>query len=396
MESLEGALSKNKALLGDNYEKLGATTGKGLFRRKVMLAYKGKEKGWEIVKLNLIQQLFRKIGFYKSTHLNRVFNYWNKHKIGIQNFDKPLEKRLTTLWQKTYPKKPIPAFAQYFSNNKEVSLDNVDLFLFGEQHTKASHRKFIGEVINHYYRPGDLILVESDSGEQIEQKDCDQLKFVNPGCEVKGWDLKKDQYQQTKPIVTLHKIENLCSAFSSNFIPESKEKIFKELDSFISEVDPLLSFFVPNSNDRSKTLKQAQETITALIRNGTIKSSAELEFAALELMLPKKIYEKAEKLKHKYSTAEDLKKMKEQVAERNTLLAKTIEENCRPGRRIFVVAGAAHLAQLKMPKNLQTNIDLVKTAIKKHNFVLATPSVVERKFKLTALNPDYVKIPNPF
>ena len=113
MENSPGLFS-DKKLLGQNYEMLGKNVGKDLRKQKVFISYEGKK--WNVVKLNLIQQLLRKVfGFYKSTHLEHVIKHWAKYKVEKTeykvektDYDQVLDQKLRTLWKKTYPKKELP------------------------------------------------------------------------------------------------------------------------------------------------------------------------------------------------------------------------------------------------------------------------------------------------
>lgn len=399
MESLESVLAKNKSLLGENYENLGKTVGKGLFQKKILIAYHGEKKGWEVVKFNLFKQFFRKyFGFYHATHLKHVVKFWDKYKIGQKDTDPVLGKRLSELWQKTYPTQELPTFNLFFSNKEKVSLENIDLFVFAEKHTKQSHRKFIAEIINQYYRPGDLILVEESNEKPIEQKECAQLKFVKPGCSVKGWDITKNLYKNTKPIQMFKELQSLCTLFpdrfpkSKAFTKQQKEQIIKELPTLLKEIDPHLSYFL-DKKEKEKLKKDAFENIKTLIENGSVGKPVALKYVLLHQLATKEMQAKAEKWKYRNATLEDSRKVREARNQRDALLAKTIEENSAPGRRLFVIAGALHLAK---SSKASKNIEQVTKALKKHNFVLTVPRRIGEKFHFTQLNPDYIKVQNPF
>lgn len=71
MTPLIPALEKAQVNL-ENFSELGKTTG---FGTKTYLCFTSKdEKGWEVVKLNLIQRIFRRVlGWYKETRLENMY-----------------------------------------------------------------------------------------------------------------------------------------------------------------------------------------------------------------------------------------------------------------------------------------------------------------------------------
>lgn len=404
MENLHQTFTDNKVLLGPNWENLGQTVGKGLTQKKILLSYSSSEKQWNIVKLNLFQQFIRKFfGFYKDTHLKHVIQFWRNHKVGKKNFDQVLDRKLIDLWQKTYPKKKLPSFAHYYSNQKDISLNNVELFLFGEKHTKTSHSKFIGEVINQYYRPGDLILVEQRGDKPISVKTCGQLKYVRRRCLVKGWDplTRKDEiFEVTKPVKLARKIQQSCRNFldqfprKGKFSPKDLNNIEKAIDPFIKEIEPHFGFFFDKTQEKEQIRSELRK-IKNLVHQGSVKNSEQLKNEILQALKP--LHAKANKMKYHYMTREGVKIVDETVGMRNAALAKAIQENCKPGRRVFVIAGALHLCiSNTRNRKLQTNIGLVKEAIKRHNFILATPKKMGKRLNIKASNPDFVKIANPF
>ena len=72
MRTLHACLTENRAILGSKCENLGKQVGGFWTGHKVLLSYTS-ETGFKIEKLNIIQQLLRKLfGCYKSTHLNLI------------------------------------------------------------------------------------------------------------------------------------------------------------------------------------------------------------------------------------------------------------------------------------------------------------------------------------
>ena len=96
-------------------------------------------------------------------------------------------------------------------------------------------------------------------------------------------------------------------------------------------------------------------------------------------------------MKYRFGTAEINKEIHKTMGMRNELLAKAIEENRAPNRRLFVIAGGLHL--FKIDSKHQQKIGKVKEAIKKHPFVIVAPSKMQKHFETLDHNPDYKKIP---
>lgn len=400
MENLDLTLGKNRQLLGSNYENLGRSVGRGFGKRKIFLSYNRQEKSWKIVKFNIIQLIVRKFGFYKSTHLKNVVYHWERHKLSYKPFDKTLEKRFQTLWQKTYPKKLPLSFALYFSNQKEVKLDSVNLILFAEKHTKHSHRKFIGEVINQFYRPGDIILVEQSDKEDLKMQNCGQLKYVKRKCIVKGWDplqRKSEIFDATPPAEKKKELEEILAKFliqfpkKKRFTNEDYQKIENSIDLLIKDLTPYLKYFHSKREEIEKTIaalssiKNLAKEKKILRRNQLLKETSN----ALE-----RTFILADKMRYRHFTPKGRAIVRETVAERNAALAKAILENSQPGKRVFVIAGALHLVAAR--SKLQANLKLVKDAMSKHNFVLAIPKQLGKKRQTKKFNPEYFRIANPF
>lgn len=120
MINLSTCLQSQIGTIGNDCENIGKTEGRGLFSKKVMLAYE-RDKGWQCVKLNLPQLFLRKaFGLYHSTHLDTVARATNRT---LDKSSEPLvskfDSKIHDIWSKSY-KKPFPKEIYFDPDNHSL------------------------------------------------------------------------------------------------------------------------------------------------------------------------------------------------------------------------------------------------------------------------------------
>lgn len=180
--SLADTLRNHASFIGKGYENLGKRTQASWWPKKQMLSF--SEKGWNIVQLNWIELFFRKLGFYKTTHLKNIAERWSYEKETEGFKDPVLKKKLYDLWKKTYPKSEFPTYLVKLGNIKP---SKAKLKIFAERHDDDDFRKAVGRKITKAYQPNDVILVE---GLECDQKIIAQVfpptKYIKGKIVVKG------------------------------------------------------------------------------------------------------------------------------------------------------------------------------------------------------------------
>ena len=135
--------------------------------------------------------------------------------------------------------------------------------LFAEQHGKSANSKLIGDIINKYYQPGDLILVEESNEKPLNVEDCAQLKHVKSGCLVKGWDVnEKGCWSKSKPIQVFNDLFKVCDSYIDKFPKDSEftnkeiELVENNIDSLLKEIDPHFKFLIPDVVEKRRKDKE--------------------------------------------------------------------------------------------------------------------------------------------
>ncbi|MBA2728675.1 MAG: hypothetical protein H0U49_10945, partial [Parachlamydiaceae bacterium] len=226
--SLSLCLTENRDILGTKYENLGKRVGGFLIGHKVMLSY-DKKTGYKIEKLNIFQLFFRKLGFYKSTHLNFI----DKKICRLDKKDSLTDKchaRINALWAK----KNIIALGNSTPSEAKV-------IGFAERHGDHSFRANTARQINALYKKGDIVLVEGSEAGKIITGKHQMTGNLNPGCTIRGWEpdnfktltgdfFKKGDENSEEIKACLNEFKNTCEnkgKLSSAEATEIKGKIEK-------------------------------------------------------------------------------------------------------------------------------------------------------------------------
>lgn len=347
---------------------------------KWMLAYDAHKENWQIVKLNIVQLFIRKVlGLYKSTHLSSIVEGYNKQKNLYRNT--LLEQRLADIWRRTYPNSQNNLSSPFVILGNTTP-DKAQIFCFPEEHhDRTGLRQRYGEVINRYYRPGDIILVEGWESHKPATKAgqiSDMLQHVNPDYPVRGWEPENYADIMTKVMPSYPKFKQMSDHISNvEYInrmakkPANKE----ELNQLLKGYREIASYFIKDSNavdNLTKQIEKFYETCDEV----SFRYAMNKMVALLHGNVNKKLFN----LKG-YS---DIYKT---ILDRNMSLCKEIDKHARPGVRVFIPAGAAHF--LNMPSyNTEKDVIQIKSTLKKYPYVVFADRKLFCGSKLGESNPD--------
>ena len=404
MKTLEVALSENKNLLGSNYCNLGKRSEFGPLGGKTFLSYRGAF-GWDVVRLNPWQLLARTIlGWYKETRLETVIEGWNRYKVGRIEFkpekykDLPeLEKRLQDLWKKSRgPAEPFPPFALFFGNCDNMK--KAQVICFGERHGDKAFRKFTSMIINKLYRPGDIVLVEGRvAGKPVRPKDFPCTQHIRQDVKMQGWEPKIKQIKFSKRDEMRNGLRDKNKAFLAKFPKKIKAEQIDELEKktkafFHEELLSFYEFFFPKLELRREALERVERTWSnffSAVRKKEFNSPINA-WKTLFMHFIEELYDRMEKVIYKHITAEESKKIDEEIPIRNDSLCSEMDKHTRSRRRVFIIGGALHF--FRSPEG---DRDKVVDALKRRNFILATPNRVYKTFISASLNADLQPLKNP-
>lgn len=291
----------------------------------------------------------------------------------------------------------------FFSSTPTVDLNKTEIFAFAEDHRVKAHRKYIGSVINQYYRPGDIILLEDVAKGEVVSK-SDLTKYVKAGCLQQGWDYsqKSTYFEGNKAILEYEALSEAVNSFAVESRSNREgispgEYIETHAEEFLKKIDRFYDFFIIDSKrDAAKKLALGMLKSASSMNIDETEGEGIAEYFIHGAINTSQFREKAEQLKYKYLSPQAAKKISLEYSQRNESLQQAIDENYRPGRRIFIIAGGLHLFQ-SASQDFQSTVD-VKRTLTKHPYVIACPKALEKhkKLRIRELNRDYVKIPNPF
>ena len=184
MNSLQNSIA-GREICGNNYENLGKTVGSYFWKKKILLSYDANT-GWNVIQLNYISILLRKLGFFKSTHLKTIVE---EIKVTADCYNPILNKKIKALWKKIHPEEAFPRSYYVILGNSDPH--EAEIKLFCEEPTNQIDREATGKKINKYYKSGDTILAEScPAGKTSTAKKHRQTEYVNPEYFIEGWNPK--------------------------------------------------------------------------------------------------------------------------------------------------------------------------------------------------------------
>lgn len=303
-------------------------------------------------------------GCYRSTHLKVMANRWALLPENVKN--EQLNERIKEIWDKAHPHQIFPENFCFGNSTPK----RAQLFCFAEDHTNMTFRKFIGETIDKHYRPGDIILVEGvDAGTSIKTK-LTAADRVTKATSAMGWDQEVLQ-NGTFPEYE-EKYKRLTTVVMEIEHRINKNKIYynKTHDADIKRMTDAYEEFATYVIADPAELARRKGIIKELIddfKNGKFNESV---FVFTFLELSRELEVKGNQgAKYRHETAVDRRLLKKTFQPRNVSLCKEIDKHTKQGRRVFLIAGAAHLISL----NKDFPIADVKKCINKKPFVLFTP-----------------------
>ena len=381
MNSLKETITNHTANLGNNYENLGKTVGSCFWKKKILLSHDIKN-GWNVVQLNYISLLFRKLGFFKSTHLKTIVDELTE--TTTRYYNPILNEKIKALWEKSHPQEPFPSYFVILGNSDPK---DAQIKLFCDVHDDKIVEQAIGYEINESHEEGDKILVEAWPRGKTSKAGQHNNKYINPDYIVQGWEPENIAEIRNECLGKQDVIDNFCAAMEAilNF------KLIEQIDDFIDlerKIITFLKLYVESALytrvERDIYSSKVQEIRNSLFELNTAVAISGININFKEklselLLLIAKMYKKIIKESKKYHycnlTEDNYKKIAETFKERNESLGQEIDRNCQQGHRVFVIAGGAHL--LKYTKGIFNEFPVFSEAVedlhrvlKKHKFVI--------------------------
>jgi hypothetical protein len=268
-----------------------------------------------------------------------------------------LEERINTLLFS--PKKIFSSWSNVESSSK------ADLFLFPEWHANKEYRKTMNRYINEHYREGDIVLVEGIPAGTAERNQ--QVEYLKEGIPVYGW-----EPQNFKELIAGSSVQKLqemlkeMKAFPSKFMPMAYdfEAIGSHLDVVISEFQKLAAYFDPKMPPA-----KIEAEIKRCYEGSKTKDNPREVFQVVIVLLLKKLEDKQEKAFLDHETPDEIEKVIKNVRQRNLSLVTEIQRYHAQGKRVFVIAGAAHF--LHWPFSVSSSaLKEIHACLREHKFVM--------------------------
>lgn len=408
MNSLHEILALHTESLGNNYENLGKTVGSCFWKKKKILLSYHEKKGWNVVQLDCISLLLRKLGFFKSTHLKTIVKKWEIVKATTDYANPTLNKKIKALWKKSYPQQDFPSYYVILGN---CDPKTAEIKLFCEEHTDQIVRKALGKKINQDYQHGDKILVEVlPAGKISTAEEHRQTQYVKPDYVIQGW--------EPENIATLE-IEMLGEqkiAFN-NFFAAMKDcldfeiKKVNDLAIFIDKIVYFIKLYVESAkycikekidsitSEKIAKIKNFLQELNTLVAIHQTVDNTDFRVKLFEL------YFLIEEMKDQLTIAiektymhnlkpENVKKIVEFFKKRNKSLGKEIDLNCKSEHKVFVIAGMAHFLKLSQVKlytefpEFYEGVDHLHNVLKNHKFVIYVKREVMEQQEIAKAHPE--------
>ena len=387
--SLECCLSKYTFSPGKEADHIGLGVGSGRRYSKYLLSHDAK-KGWNIVKLNRIQLILRNIfGFYATTRAASISKGWNILDSKAQNALISTYTRLNQVILKTA-----------FIPLGNAPLSQASVICFPEEHGDRTYHQNIAQVINRYYKKGDIILVEGVAAGKVGRSQITPL--LNQECQIQGWepaDFEKHHFGlfdiHTKALTRLHDLGKKMASV----IPDKKRytlediRLLKDLleRDFYPTYTQLAEHFavakspIPHAKAHIEHFKNKMSKLFQLVEKGSFdKDSNAIKFTLFSLMAD---LEKNQTLAaYKNVDAATVKKLIGSVAYRNLTLCAEVHKHRKLGKKVFVIAGLGHLLYCKYINKLI--LAHTKSSLNKHKFVLLPPQRYVDEYNFLKLNSD--------
>jgi hypothetical protein len=256
------------------------------------------------------------------------------------------------LWNQIHPKQRLPQYVTKLGNC--ANDDQVEVFGFAEDHTDPGFRKYIGEVINRNYRPGDMILIEDVHHQKSKAKDNELTKYVNPEFDVWGWEPpgelvsnKAGFYQKTaeKLKVTEEFVNEISALLDTDkkCTPAEYAVIEQKVHIFQDKIPALVSFFY-ESEERANEIKQINSLLDLFLSklNKNEISPPKAAYGFCEV-INKHIEERANTMQYKHTSSDDGRILLAANPSRNQSIIGLVQQYRQEGKRVFIIGGANHL-----------------------------------------------------
>lgn len=234
--------------------------------------------------------------------------------------------------------------------------EKAQVFCFPENHLGQNEREAWGDIINKYYRPGDIILIEGlVAGKVGKAKSYSISRYINPKYPVQGWE--PPNYKEIMAVSPGHvkfvkKLEQL-NAFAEEGIKFPKDD--QGLENILERYRKLANYF---SSDKKLTEQWINDLKLDIEK---CDDGQDFMFQYIMCTAIEKIEKKIDRAQFaKISRSDDLKLIGT-IEERNRSLCDEIEKYSDPSRRVFVIAGFAHFLKHPSPFNSDDTIQIKQT-----------------------------------
>ncbi|HEV8052916.1 MAG TPA: hypothetical protein VGP47_10520 [Parachlamydiaceae bacterium] len=349
-------LYKSSSILATDHPHLGKKDPMSWLPSKIFLSY-DVENGWNIKSLNVLQLCLRKVlGYYQDTHLEKIHYQWMEFKVkhnGLIN--EKLDQRIQEITQKKF---------NIVLGNSSIS--DAKVFFFAENHSDKTFKKSTAQLIEKYYSPGDLILVEGVIAGKVSNNHA-LLKYFPKkdkiSYQIQGWEPKNLEELHPPIIREYMKVDNYYTVISE--ILEKKEALTSDdlksleenLNNYLSLISKFVSIFKAENDLQLQKGFKAAPKLLIMLKESNLKNEIFLCFIVLYLKNPFKKYD----FRKLITKGQDFNIILNGVKERNVQLCKEINRKSAKDRKVFVVSGFGHLFKIPFANTSDTVFEIKKT-----------------------------------
>lgn len=286
--------------------------------------------------------------------------------------------------------------SQYFVTLGNTDPSKAEVICFGEKHGDKTARKAMWKFINANYRPGDLVLIEGQDHGKILDHDCQLTRKLREDICVQGWEpTNHEAFQNTiavehrRMVDRLYAMQNRITELlptTPNYTDSDLQPLEDELKGFEAEYTLIANGFHAKDLNPVRINQVVQESFQKLKNKTLSDSDSHVNVFHLVVLHVLNFLEKrAESARFKDISKEDLIRIKEGGHARNVSLSEQIQKHAAPGKRVFVVAGVAHLLNHPLWAVKPT---VVQEELARHPFVIFTARHPYAKQGFGKLNPN--------
>lgn len=326
---------------------------------------KTDQGGVSFFRFKIIGFLLSKLGFaYKVKYQDGAvyiksdsFNHWlQRHHIQA---DKGLtSKQVERLIQQVCNGKPPASFVT-LGNAK---LEEAEVFCLTEKHGSEKDAKRNGEILNKYYRPGDLIFIEGvEIGKSGKAGQYYMTRFVNPDYPVQGWE--SPNFREHMPFsAEWHEMSDKLTYFMNLSNPKEAIEKYPIIAKYVGidekKINTNIRIIESNANKKEEVIKYLVFTLSENLEELMTKKY-------LSLMKGKGV-------------------PKERIIKGNDSICERLSENKDQNVRKFFITGTAH------PLNLPgfPTVNKLQSELQKHPFVVCVDRQHFEKANLGKRNPN--------